>query len=86
MAGWRRNVQAVPEELARFVPSEWPDAGCSHEALQQWWRAGIAWEKDHPDSLPFGEYGDFIDVLREAERIRRGMPSCPPGSCHGRSV
>ena len=86
MAGWRRNVHAVPEQLARFVPSEWPDAACPHEALQHWWRAGIAWDKQHPDSLPFGERGDFIDVLREAGCIRRGMPSCPAGNCHGRSV
>ena len=83
MAQWRRNVLAVPEELARFVPAEWPDAGCPHEALQRWRRSALDWERDHPDSLPFGEWGDAIDVMREAVRIRRGMPSCPPGFCRG---
>lgn len=96
----RRDGGGVPEELARFVPSEWPGAGCVHEALRMWADACTAWlaadsnRQPHPrartehdnlcwlsgDSnrrLPFGEYGDSIDVLREARRYRRTMTPCP---------
>jgi hypothetical protein len=33
----------VPERLCRFVVSEWPAAGCPHEALDQWKQACAAW-------------------------------------------
>ena len=90
MASWRRGTEGVPERLARFVPSEWPGAWCQHEALQRWQAAALAWEKQHPDSLPFGEHGDFIDVLREVGRLRRDMPACShewrPASWQGRGA
>jgi hypothetical protein len=39
----RRPVgPGVPEELARFVPSEWPSA-CQHEALWAWYCACLDW-------------------------------------------
>lgn len=83
MAGWRRQVQCVPEELARFVVSEWPSARCPHEALMMWWRACLAWlaEDSGRRALPFGEYGDCVDVLREAGPLRRQLPVCPAGRC-----
>jgi hypothetical protein len=92
MARHRRPGPGIPEELARFVASEWP--GCPHEALQSWKEACAAWLA--ADSmrlpgrggvwwlaggsrrrLPFGEFGCAIDVLREAGRYRAQMPPCP---------
>jgi hypothetical protein len=32
---------------------------------------------DSNRTLPFGEFGDSLDVLREALRIRRSFPACP---------
>ena len=66
----------MPEELCRFVTSEWA-GGCVHEQLAAWRAACLAWVADHPDSLPFGEYGGWLDVLREAERYGRTVPACP---------
>jgi hypothetical protein len=87
----------VPEQLCRFVASEWP--GCPHEALRAWelacadWLAADSARAPLPGadegagrwwltgwsnrSLPFGEFGDVIDVLREAERYSRAMTPCP---------
>jgi hypothetical protein len=108
----RPRDAGVPEELCRFVPSEWP-GGCVHEQLQAWkdaaagWLAADSirqpWPGADPGSdcwwlaggsrrrLPFGEYGDALDLLREEMRYRRDMPPCPheyrpaqyrgPGAC-----
>lgn len=95
----RPPAPPVPEELARFVESEWPGAGCVHEALRQWKQACAAWlaadsaREPRPGAdegfnvwflagesrrrLPFGEYGDAIDLLREGQRYRRAMGLCP---------
>lgn len=87
MARWRRRSEGVPESLARFVPAEWPQADCIHQALRDWMHAGLAWVADHRDSLPFGEHGDGIDVIREAGKYRKQMPLSPkerfPGSHNG---
>jgi hypothetical protein len=85
---WRRRVSAgVPERLCRFVAAEWPGADCIHQALRDWEDACLAWVDEHPGSLPFGEYGCGIDVLREAGKYRDRMPLCPkerfPGSHNG---
>jgi hypothetical protein len=94
----RPGNSGVPEQLARFIASEWPDAGCPHEALRMWEDACAGWlgadstraPKPGSDAranrwwlaggsnraLPFGEYGDAVDVLREAIRIGHGMPAC----------
>jgi hypothetical protein len=42
---WRRYpaTPGVPEELARFVASEWPGAKCAHEALDMWKEACARW-------------------------------------------
>jgi hypothetical protein len=92
--------QGVPEQLARFVLSEWPGAACPHEAVRQWSAACTAWlaadSNRRPDPrartehdnlcwlsgdsnrrLPFGEWGDAIDVLREERRYREQWPPCP---------
>lgn len=95
---WRRRRPgpAVPERLARFVASEWPDARCGHEALSLWADACAEWlaaDSDAPErpelhgpwwpagwsrrTLPFGEYGDAVDVLREWGTYR--VPPCPGG-------
>jgi hypothetical protein len=34
-------------------------------------------------ALPFGEFGDGVDVLREVGRLARELPLCPAGTCHG---
>jgi hypothetical protein len=40
--------------------------------------AGVAWlAGDSNRTLPFGEYGDGLDVLREALRLRHSFPPCP---------
>jgi hypothetical protein len=79
MTKWpRRRVlrEPAPEQLARFVPSEWPGG------VDEWRTAALAWLGEDPSrSLPFGEYGDGLDVFREAVRIRRraaGIPDAPP--------
>jgi hypothetical protein len=99
VARWRKQAGAVPEQLARFVPAEWPGAGCPHEALRMWkhacadWLAADTGKQPRPGAsadesrwwlaggsrraLPFGEYGDAVDVIREAGRYRRSMPPCP---------
>ncbi len=48
-------------------PREGQDAG-----TRRWWRAG--WSRR---SLPFGEHGDAIDVLRESGRYGEAMAPCP---------
>ena len=77
MATWRRRTETVPKQLARFAPSDWPDADCIHDALRDWRGACLEWVKEHPDSLPFGEHGDVIDVLRADIAYAAGMPPCP---------
>lgn len=80
----------MPERLCRFVPSEWP-GGCPHEALEAWAGACADWlAADSARSggrwfaaggsrrrLPFGEFGDAVDVLREWGRYGEAMPPCP---------
>jgi hypothetical protein len=77
MATWRRRSEAVPEKLARFAPSDWPDSGCVHDALWDWRGACLEWVKEHPDqSLPFGD-GGVIGVLRADIAYLAEMPPCP---------
>jgi hypothetical protein len=70
MAKWlRTDPSAVPEELARFVPSEWPGV----DPLTQWREACLRWLQESPgSSLPFGQFGDSVDVIRECRRINMG--------------
>lgn len=100
MARHRRpGTAGIPEQLCRFVASEWPGAACAHEALRMWqeacaeWLAADSGREPLPGAdagsnrwwlaggsnrcLPFGETGRALDVLREAGRLRRGMPPCP---------
>lgn len=77
---WRRHPASpgVPEKLARFVASEWPDAKCWHEAVREWSRACLDWLAADPGrALPFGQNGDAIDALNEAGRYSRAVPPCP---------
>jgi hypothetical protein len=68
VAKWlRTDVSAVPEVLARFVASEWPGA----DPLSDWRDACLSWLEGSPGrSLPFGEFGDSVDVIRECYRVR----------------
>jgi hypothetical protein len=63
----RTDIGEIPENLCRYVPAEW----AGDDPLTQWRDA--CWEWLHADkdrSLPFGEFGDFVDVFREIHRIR----------------
>ena len=63
MARRRRPVEAVPEQLARYVRSEWPQPGGS----KRWFEACVAWlDDDSSRQLPFGEHGDWLDALNAA--------------------
>lgn len=68
MARWRDGPGvAVPERLARFVPSEWS----GDDPLGQWKASCLAWLEANPGRrLPFGAYGGPIDVLREVYRVK----------------
>jgi hypothetical protein len=68
MARWRRDRSGagIPEELCRFVVSEWPSC-CPYGALSLWRQACLDYladaESEDDRMLPFGERGDFLDVL-----------------------
>jgi hypothetical protein len=67
MAKWRRDRAAVPEQLARYVESEWS----STDPLGAWRNACLQWLREDPGrQLPFGEYGDSVAVIRESARIK----------------
>jgi hypothetical protein len=72
----RQRNAGIPEELARFVASEWPGA-CLHEQVRAWSVACQEWLDEPGRALPFGEHGDVVDVLREEWRIRSQVPPCP---------
>ena len=67
MARWRRtDPSAVPEQLARFVESEWP----GDNPIGDWRDACLRWSREvEGRQLPFGEYGDSVDVIRECLRL-----------------
>ena len=68
MARWKRtDPSAIPEQLARYVPSEWTGA----DPLSEWRSACLDWlREDDGRQLPFGEYGDSVDLFRECLRIK----------------
>ena len=67
MARWRRTDPSdVPEQLARYVESEWPGT----DPLGGWRDACLEWLREvEGRRLPFGEYGDSVDVIRECLRL-----------------
>lgn len=82
MATWRRQSQAVPEQLARFVESEW-EGRCRHERHRAYTQACLDWLKeDRSRRLPFGEHGDAIDVIRESSAMCRRDRPCPDQRKH----
>lgn len=61
------DPSAVPQKLARYVESEWPGP----DPLAQWRDACIRWLQEADGRrLPFGEYGDSVDVFRECRRVQ----------------
>jgi hypothetical protein len=68
MARWRRtDPSAVPEQLARYAESDWP----SDDPIGAWRDACIEWLREAEGrQLPFGEFGDSVDVFRECRRIQ----------------
>ena len=67
MARWRRpDPSAVPEELTPYVESEWP----GDNPIGDWRDACLRWLRQvEGRQLPFGEYGDSVDVIRECLRL-----------------
>jgi hypothetical protein len=68
MARWKpTDPGAVPEELARYVESEWTGT----DPLGAWRNACLQWLREvEGRRLPFGEYGDSVDVIRECLRVK----------------
>jgi hypothetical protein len=68
MAKWRRpDPGTIPKPLRRYVENDWP----GHDPIGQWRDACIQWLRESPGrSLPFGEYGDSVAVIRESARIK----------------
>jgi hypothetical protein len=65
MAEWRANLDAVPERLQRFVMAEWDGDPSA------WGEECLRWLDNHPGRrLPFGPYGDRIDVIRAVRELR----------------
>jgi hypothetical protein len=73
MARWRRtDPSAVPEPLARYVESEWP----SDDPIGTWRTACFEWLREAEGRrLPFGEYGDSVDVFRQCRRVKMELAS-----------
>ena len=71
MARWRRTDAAtVPKPLRRYDESDWP----GHDPIGQWRDAALEWLREDPGrSLPFGEFGDSVAVIRESARIKMEM-------------
>jgi hypothetical protein len=71
MARWRRtDPAAAPEELARFVESEWP----GDNSIGDWCDACLRWLREvEGRQLPFGECGDSVDMIREGLRLNREL-------------
>ena len=71
MAKWRRtDPSAVPEPLARYVESEWPGGN----PVGDWRDACFQWLREVDGRrLPFGQFGDSVDVIRECVRIKMEM-------------
>lgn len=66
----RRPLQmAVPEELARFVASEWPQPGVAR-AFAAWCKARIAFATEYPDAA----LGDEFDAIAANRQTRLRMP------------
>jgi hypothetical protein len=64
----RTDLGQIPERLARYVASEWPGG------IGEWEAAALAWlREDDGRSLPFGEFGDSIDVLKMVYRLKMGL-------------
>jgi hypothetical protein len=68
MARWRRtDPSAVPEPLTRYVESEWP----GDNPIGDWRDACIQWLREAMGRrLPFGAWGDSVDVIRECRRVK----------------
>lgn len=70
MARWRSDADPVPEELARFVPSEWP----MPDPAWEWGQACKAWLAANPGrGLPWNPEGDPIEVLIRVLALQREL-------------
>ncbi len=76
MRRWSSSSRRLPLGVRADGRVAAPD--CIHDALRDWRRACLEWVKEHPgQSLPFGEHGDVIDVLRADIAYAYRMPPCP---------
>lgn len=71
----QRLGPAVPEELCRFVPSEWP--GDVWTAYKAWKQARKAWmDANYPKDV-IGPLGDRLDMLLFERDTRLRLPPDP---------
>ena len=63
MAKWREPARELPPDRL-FHPFEWP-------SVDEWRVAALEWLDAGPGrSLPFGQHGDAVDVIRESARLK----------------
>jgi hypothetical protein len=75
----RREVPLgdVPEQLVRFVASEWP--GDELDGFEQWLRARFDYAQQNPD----GPFGDVLDELKRRRDVKRaGLHVDNPSDLH----
>lgn len=75
----QRPGPAVPEQLARFVPGEWP-GGCPHEQLEAWKAACYAWLAEDSERQPRPDWDAESNHLWLAGASRRRLPVGEYGS------
>jgi len=72
---------AVPEQLGRFVRSEWPGPSAD-DALAAWYRARLDWHDEHrypPPREHFSPLGTRLDILRGRYETRRALVAADAG-------
>jgi hypothetical protein len=61
--------EAPPEQLCRFVASEWPHG--DYGPVVEWMNAALAWLAEDPRRrVPFGVGGDAVDMILESARLQ----------------
>lgn len=66
-------VLAVPEQLARFIPDEWP-GDCPHEQLAGWYEACFVWLAAGSEATPPTGWDERSARIWLAGRSSRRLP------------
>jgi hypothetical protein len=73
VARWHRSSSRAPAHMRRYDPATW---GEGPAAIRTWEMGALHWLRaDESRSLPFGTYGDEVDVLQESVRLIREWAS-----------